>query len=50
MPPSVQARISSAHLHGVYGLKSEWKRRYNAMMTRGERVIAVFPFRRTAYP
>lgn len=42
------AKRTGAHFvttfHGVYGLKSEWKRRYNAMMTRGERVIAVSHF------
>lgn len=30
--------------HGVYGLKKRWKRKYNAIMTRGERIIAVSHF------
>ena len=41
-------RRGSAHFittfHGIYGLEREWKRRYNAIMTRGERVIAVSQF------
>ncbi len=27
--------------HGVYGLESDWKRRYNSIMVKGDRVIAV---------
>lgn len=30
--------------HGVYGLQSDWKKKYNSIMTRGERVIAVSDF------
>lgn len=30
--------------HGTYGLQNEWKRRYNSIMTRGERVIAISHF------
>jgi glycosyltransferase involved in cell wall biosynthesis len=30
--------------HGTYRIQSEWKRKYNAIMTRGERVIAVSHF------
>jgi glycosyltransferase involved in cell wall biosynthesis len=30
--------------HGIYGTDNEFKRRYNAIMTRGERVIAVSHF------
>lgn len=30
--------------HGVYGLKNKWKQKYNAIMTKGERVIAVSHF------
>lgn len=30
--------------HGVYGLQGKWKRAYNAVMVRGERVIAVSEF------
>ena len=30
--------------HGVYGLEHEWKRKYNEIMTRGERVIAISQF------
>jgi len=30
--------------HGVYGLKGKWKQRYNSVMTRGERVIAISHF------
>lgn len=30
--------------HGVYGMEHEWKRRYNAVMTRGDRIIAVSRF------
>jgi glycosyltransferase involved in cell wall biosynthesis len=30
--------------HGIYGLEKEWKRRYNAIMTKGDRVIAVSSF------
>lgn len=27
--------------HGIYGLESDWKRKYNTIMTRGKHVIAV---------
>lgn len=30
--------------HGTYGLQNEWKRKYNSIMTRGERVIAISQF------
>ncbi len=30
--------------HGTYGIQNEWKRKYNSIMTRGERVIAVSNF------
>jgi len=30
--------------HGTYGLKSSFKKRYNSIMTRGERVIAISQF------
>lgn len=30
--------------HGVYGLEHEWKRKYNAVMARGDRIIAVSKF------
>lgn len=30
--------------HGVYGLQNKWKHKYNVIMTRGERVIAVSNF------
>ncbi len=30
--------------HGTYGLQNKWKRKYNAIMTRGERVIAISQF------
>lgn len=30
--------------HGIYNIENEFKRRYNAIMTRGERVIAVSHF------
>jgi len=30
--------------HGTYGLSGVWKRRYNSIMTRGERVIAISNF------
>lgn len=30
--------------HGVYGLQNEWKRKYNAVMARGDRIIAVSRF------
>jgi glycosyltransferase involved in cell wall biosynthesis len=30
--------------HGTYGLQNEWKKKYNAIMTRGERVIAISHF------
>ena len=30
--------------HGTYGLQNEWKRKYNSIMTRGERVIAISHF------
>lgn len=30
--------------HGFYGLQNEWKQKYNSVMTRGERVIAVSHF------
>ncbi len=33
--------------HGVYGLDSVWKQRYNSVMARGVRVIAVSEFIRT---
>lgn len=42
------AKNTGAHFvttfHGIYNFKSDWKRRYNAIMTRGERVIAVSHF------
>ncbi len=30
--------------HGTYNIQNKWKRRYNAIMTRGERVIAISNF------
>ncbi len=30
--------------HGTYGIQNEWKRKYNSIMTRGERVIAISHF------
>ena len=30
--------------HGTYGLGNKWKKKYNAIMTRGERVIAISHF------
>jgi glycosyltransferase involved in cell wall biosynthesis len=30
--------------HGTYGLQNKWKKKYNAIMTRGERVIAISHF------
>ncbi|WP_420242958.1 glycosyltransferase family 4 protein [Roseiterribacter gracilis] len=30
--------------HAAYGFKGEWKRRYNSIMARGERVIAISDF------
>lgn len=30
--------------HGIYGLQNEWKRKYNSIMTMGERVIAISHF------
>lgn len=30
--------------HGTYGLKNEWKRKYNSIMTRGELVISISHF------
>ena len=30
--------------HGTYGLGGKWKKRYNSIMTRGERVIAISHF------
>ncbi|MGE0755222.1 MAG: glycosyltransferase family 4 protein [Alphaproteobacteria bacterium] len=30
--------------HGVYGLQNEWKLKYNSIMVRGERIIAVSDF------
>lgn len=30
--------------HGTYGLQNKWKKKYNSIMTRGERVIAVSHF------
>ncbi len=30
--------------HGTYGLQNEWKKKYNSIMTRGERVIAISHF------
>jgi len=42
------AKRTDAHFvttfHGIYGLQNDFKRRYNAIMTRGERVIAVSHF------
>lgn len=42
------AKRAGAHFittfHGVYGLEKEWKRKYNSIMTRGERVIAISHF------
>lgn len=42
------AKQTGAHFmttfHGVYGLQGDFKRRYNAIMTRGERIIAVSHF------
>lgn len=30
--------------HGTYGLQNDWKRKYNSIMVRGERVIAISHF------
>lgn len=30
--------------HGTYGMQNKWKMRYNAIMTKGERVIAISEF------
>ncbi|MFO0389238.1 MAG: glycosyltransferase family 4 protein [Alphaproteobacteria bacterium] len=30
--------------HGTYNIQNEWKRKYNAIMTKGERVIAISNF------
>lgn len=30
--------------HGTYGLENKWKKRYNAVMTKGDRVIAISEF------
>lgn len=30
--------------HGTYGLQNKWKRRYNSVMTKGDRVIAISHF------
>lgn len=30
--------------HGIYGLESKWKKKYNSVMVKGERVIAVSEF------
>ena len=30
--------------HGVYGLQNKWKKKYNAIMTKGDRVIAISHF------
>lgn len=30
--------------HGTYGIENKWKKRYNAIMTKGERVIAISEF------
>ncbi len=30
--------------HGIYGLQNEWKRKYNSIMTYGEKVIAISEF------
>ncbi len=30
--------------HGTYSIQNEWKRKYNSIMTRGERVIAISHF------
>lgn len=30
--------------HGTYGLQNKWKRRYNSIMARGERVVAISEF------
>ncbi len=30
--------------HGTYGIQNEWKQKYNSIMTRGDRVIAVSHF------
>lgn len=42
------ARRAGCHFmttfHGTYGLQNSWKKRYNAIMTRGERVIAISHF------
>src|SRR5581483_11297309 len=42
------ARRTGVHFittfHGTYGLQNKWKRKYNSIMTRGERVIAVSNF------
>lgn len=42
------SRRTGAHFvttyHGLYGERPRWKRRYNAVMARGERVIAISDF------
>jgi glycosyltransferase involved in cell wall biosynthesis len=42
------ARKTGCHFvttfHGTYGLQNKWKKKYNAIMTRGERVIAISHF------
>jgi len=42
------AKNTGAHFvttfHGVYNFKNDWKKRYNEVMTKGERVIAVSNF------
>jgi glycosyltransferase involved in cell wall biosynthesis len=42
------ARRTGTHFmttfHGTYGLQNKWKQRYNSIMTRGERVIAISYF------
>lgn len=42
------ARSTGCHFittfHGTYGLQNKWKQRYNSIMTRGERVIAISHF------
>lgn len=30
--------------HGTYGMQNKWKKKYNAIMTKGERVIAISEF------
>lgn len=42
------AKKTGAHFittfHGTYGMENRWKMRYNSIMTRGERVIAISEF------